>query len=53
MSGSDYPIKSNKLINSYLNENYEKIFIDLQEAEKVWSTFNDRIKKYRINLNYY
>lgn len=51
MSGSDYPIKSNKLINSYLNENYEKIFIDLQEAEKVWSTFNDRIKKYRINLS--
>lgn len=51
MSGNDYPIKSKKVINSFLNENKDKIFINLRNAETVWPNFNERIDKYRINLS--
>lgn len=51
MSGNDYPIKSRSFINSFINQNKTKIFIDLKEAESIWSTFDDRIKKYRINIS--
>lgn len=51
MSGNDYIIKSKSFINSFLNLNNDKVFIDLQKAENVWSDFNQRIEYYRINLS--
>jgi hypothetical protein len=51
MSGSDYPIKSKSFINSFLYQNGDKIFINIEDANKVWSNFNFRIDYYRINLS--
>lgn len=51
ISGSDYPIKSLEHIDSFLSQNYDKIFIDLKEADQVWPEFKERVEKYRINLN--
>lgn len=48
MSGNDYPIKSKNDINSFLEINNEKIFIDIKK--KLWDNFSERTEYYRINL---
>lgn len=51
MSGSDYPIKSNSNINSYLIKNSDKVFMEIYEAEDAWPTFNERIDYYKVNFS--
>lgn len=51
LSGSDYPIKSLSNIQSYLDKNYNKILIALEEAENIWESFTLRTDYYKINLS--
>lgn len=51
MTGQDYPIKSNSYINSYLNRNYGKTFIEhFSMPTKKWENGGmDRISSYYIH----
>jgi len=51
MSGSDYPLKSKENIHAFLAENYQKIFIDSNDAYSTWPEFHKRIEYYRINIS--
>ena len=51
LSGMDYPIKTKENIRSFITLNFDKNFIDICQAEKVWSTFNNRANLYKINLS--
>ena len=51
MSGNDYPIKSKSDINSFIDKNSDKIFIDINEPKNIWKYFNRRIEYYRINFS--
>lgn len=50
LSGSDYPLKSNKFINDFLIENLEYNFINIDPVNKCWPTkeVNRRLKTYNF-----
>jgi hypothetical protein len=53
LSGQDYPIKNQKIINNFFTDNIDYNFIDLNPINKIWSEkeCNRRIKKFRINFS--
>lgn len=51
LSGCDYPIKSKKQIQTFIDNNMNKNFIDIIDKDKVWFPFNVRTDYYKINFS--
>lgn len=49
LSGSDYPLIPLKEMNKLILANYDTIFMDVKNAYDVWSFFDERVSKYKIN----